>query len=81
MIHFQNTRSLTDFLRHTSRHVSQLRESGLPEVLTVNGKAELVVQNAKAYQEMLDIMEIFESALKINRGLQSLREGKGRELF
>lgn len=76
MIHLQNIHSLTDFQRHTSRHVASLRQSGLPEVLTVNGKAELVVQNAAAYQDVLDRLELLESARSINRGLQSVREGK-----
>ena len=76
MIQVQNIHSLTDFQRHTSRHVSSLRKSGLPEVLTVNGKAELVVQSAEAYQAILDRLELMESARAINRGLQSVRGGK-----
>jgi len=31
-----------------------MKETKAPFVLTVNGEAELVVQSAKAYQELLD---------------------------
>ena len=46
--------SLSDFKRNTTEFVSQMRESGHPVVLTINGKAELVVQDAAAYQKLLD---------------------------
>jgi prevent-host-death family protein len=48
---------LTDFKRHTPEFLRQLRESGHPLVLTVNGKAEIVVQDAKSYQRLLDLVE------------------------
>src|SRR5713101_507660 len=41
--------SLTDFKRKTTELVAQLKTTGRPLVLTVNGKAELVVQDAASY--------------------------------
>ena len=41
--------SLTDFKKNTSEFVNQLKETGEPVVLTINGRAELVVQDAVAY--------------------------------
>jgi PHD/YefM family antitoxin component YafN of YafNO toxin-antitoxin module len=76
MIHTQNIHSLTDFQRNTSGHIKRLKESGLPEVLTVKGRAELVVQTADAYQALLDRLELFESAAAITRGLQDVAEGR-----
>jgi hypothetical protein len=35
----------------------RLKLSGRPEVLTINGKAELVVQDAAAYQRLLEAVE------------------------
>jgi len=43
---------LTDFKRNTSHFLSQLKETGQPLVLTINGKAELVVQDAASYQKL-----------------------------
>jgi len=49
--------SLSDFQRTTREHIRRLRETGRPEVLTVNGRAELVVYDAAAYQEIADRLE------------------------
>jgi hypothetical protein len=57
MIKPEDVRSLTDFQRHTRAHVERLRRTGRPEVLTVNGQAELIVQNALAYQNLLDELQ------------------------
>jgi PHD/YefM family antitoxin component YafN of YafNO toxin-antitoxin module len=46
--------SLTEFQRDTKTHMKQLKKTGRPAVLTVNGKASLVVQDASVYQSMLD---------------------------
>jgi hypothetical protein len=55
--------SLTDFHRNTRAHLNRLRRTGRPALLTVNGKAEVVVQNAGAYQRLLNSLE----KLKRNR--------------
>ncbi|MCL7960168.1 MAG: type II toxin-antitoxin system Phd/YefM family antitoxin [marine benthic group bacterium] len=49
--------SLSDFQRATREHIRRLRETGRPEVLTVNGRAELVVYDAATYQEIADRLE------------------------
>ena len=80
MIQTQNIHSLTDFQRRTASHVRRLRQSGLPEVLTVKGKAELIVQTAEAYQALLSKLEMYESAMAINRGLQDISRGRSSTL-
>jgi hypothetical protein len=52
-IRIQDIASLTDFHRNSRAHWLRLKQSGRPEVLTINGKAELVVQDAAAYQRLL----------------------------
>jgi PHD/YefM family antitoxin component YafN of YafNO toxin-antitoxin module len=59
-----NIRSLTDFRRNTKDYVGKLRESNLPLVLTVNGEAALVVQNAKAFQDIQDRLQQVEAELQ-----------------
>ena len=73
MIALQDIRSLTDFQRNTKSHLKRLKNTGRPEVLTVNGKAELIVQDAAAYEEMIDAIR------GIQRGLDSMKEGKGKQ--
>lgn len=66
-------RSLSDFKRNTVALLDRLRETGSPLVLTVNGKAEVVVQDAKAYQALLDRVETIEG---IQRGLADAKAGR-----
>jgi hypothetical protein len=71
MIALQDIRSLTDFQRNAKSHLRRLKCSGRLEVLTVNGKAELIVQSAAAYEEMIDAIR------GIQRGLDEIKAGKG----
>jgi hypothetical protein len=57
MIRLEDIGSLTDFNRNTKAHLRRLKRTGRPELLTVNGRAEVVVQNASAYQRLLKLVE------------------------
>lgn len=72
--------SLTDFQRKTREHVERLQETGRPEVLTVNGKAALVVQDANAYQRMLDLADRMDTLLAVREGIDSMKRGEGISL-
>ena len=71
---------LTDFKRNTAEFLTQLKQTGHPLVLTINGKAELVVQDAKSYQRLLDIAERLETIQAVKEGLASIENGEGRSL-
>jgi prevent-host-death family protein len=49
--------SLSHFKRNTARVMKRMKKTGNPVVLTVNGKAEIVVQSAEAYQRLLEQAE------------------------
>lgn len=68
----RDIQSLTMFKRQTNDIVKQLRKTGEPVILTVNGKAELVVQDAAAYQAMMDRIEAIEG---IREGLKDAQDG------
>jgi PHD/YefM family antitoxin component YafN of YafNO toxin-antitoxin module len=53
----QDIHSLTDFKRKTTKFMTRMKKSGHPLVLTINGKAELVVQDAASYQHLLELAE------------------------
>ena len=57
MIRAEDIGSLTSFQRNTQAHLKRLRRTGRPELLTVNGKAEVVVQNASAYLRLIESLE------------------------
>jgi prevent-host-death family protein len=67
---------LTDFKRDTATFLKRMRRSKRAVVLTVNGKAELVVQDASSYQEMLDRLERVETIEAIRIGLKDVAEGR-----
>ena len=70
--------SLTDFKRNTNDFMKQMKETKTPVVLTVNGKAELVVQDAESYQAMLERLEQIDAIDGIRRGLEQMDRGEGR---
>lgn len=72
----KDIRSLSDFKRNTSEFVSHLRETGHPVVLTINGKAELVVLNASSYQNLVDQLEELQAIEGIKRGLADVEAGR-----
>jgi PHD/YefM family antitoxin component YafN of YafNO toxin-antitoxin module len=47
--------SLSNFKRNTPEFLRQLKETGRPVVLTINGKAELVVQDSASYQKLIEL--------------------------
>jgi PHD/YefM family antitoxin component YafN of YafNO toxin-antitoxin module len=71
---------LTAFKRETSRFIDQLQQTGHPLVLTINGKAELVVQDAKSYQRLLDLAERLETIQAVREGLASIDSGHGKSM-
>jgi prevent-host-death family protein len=72
----QDIHPLTDFKRNTSDFVSRMKKTRRPVVLTVNGKAELVVQDAGSYQQVLDRLERFEAVEAIRLGIAAAEQGR-----
>jgi hypothetical protein len=69
--------SLTDFKRRTAVFMKQLKEEQRPMVLTVNGRAELVVQDAVAYQKLIDLADRYDAIQAIQKGLEQAKRGEG----
>ena len=63
-IDLRNIHSLTDFKRNANAYVEQLQATQLPLVLTVNGKAAVVVQEAGAFQSLIDRIAAMETELQ-----------------
>ena len=76
MIDLNEIHSLTEFQRNTKEHLERLKKSGKPQVLTVNGKAEVVVQDAQSYQLLLDEIDKLEALAGLRRGLEEVEGGK-----
>jgi len=59
--------------------MKQLKKSKRPVVLTVKGKAAAIVQDAGAYQRLLDIAARADAREGIRQGLEQSRRGQGRD--
>ena len=80
MVNLENgVDSMTNFKRRTADYLRQLRATGSPMVLTVNGKAEVVVQDAIAYQRLVELAakaEREEAVTAIRAGLADAEAGR-----
>ena len=74
----RDIQSLSTFKRDTAKLMRQMKKTKAPVVLTVNGKAELVVQDADSYQEILEAKDRMEAVEGIKRGLESMKGRRGK---
>ncbi len=70
--------SLTTFRRRSGDFMKQLKKTKRPVVLTVKGKAAAIVQDAAAYQHLLDIAASASAEEGIRQGLDDVKQGKVR---
>jgi prevent-host-death family protein len=72
----EDIQSLSTFKRDTAKVAEQLRKTGRPVVLTVNGKAEMVVQDAAAYQRLVELAEQAEMIAFLKKGKEEVDAGR-----
>ena len=70
--------SLSTFKRDSSKVMRQMKKTKEPIVLTVNGKAAVVVQDAESYQKLLELKERSEVVEILRQRLASRSRKKGR---
>jgi PHD/YefM family antitoxin component YafN of YafNO toxin-antitoxin module len=73
----RDIKPLSSFKRDSVALIGQLKRTGRPVVLTINGKAAVVIQDAKSYQHMLELVDQAEAVVGIRKGLASMARGKG----
>lgn len=61
--------TVTEFSRKPAEHIKRLADSKRPEILTVNGKAAVVIQDAESYERMAELAEYAESIQTIRKAL------------
>ena len=76
----RDIQAMTTFRRNPGKFVKLLKKTKAkkPLVLTINGKAEAVVQDAEAYQRLLDIAAQASASEGIRQGLEDVRKGRIR---
>lgn len=76
MIRTPNIQSLTEFQRNTKETLDQIAKSGDPLVLTVNGRAQAVLQDAASYQRLLDRIEELEVLEAVRQAERDIAAGR-----
>lgn len=75
---------MTTFRNHSAALLAHIKATKRPLVLTVNGKAAAVVQDAEAYQRLLDIAAEADVSEGNRQGLEDMEAGRvrpAREVF
>lgn len=79
MFNSSDIHTVTEFSRKPAEHIKRLRESKRPEILTVNGKAAVVIQDAESYERMAALADYADSLLTIRTALKE--EGRSLAQF
>ena len=80
----KDIQSLTHFRRKSAAVIKEIKKSKRPVVLTVNGKAEAVVQDAESYQRLLDAAARADVYEAVRQGVEDVvhkRTRPAREVF
>lgn len=68
---------LSEFQRSAKAFLATLEQTQAPMVLTVNGKAAVVVQSAESYQNLLERVEQLEVMAGLRQSLGEFDQGLG----
>jgi len=80
MIRATDIHSLTDFTRNARAYIQQIRESKSPMALTVNGDAQVVVQDVESFQKMVDELEHRRFIAAMRESEVAVRNGEVQDL-
>lgn len=70
--------SLASFTSNPRRFLEKLRQSGAPMLLTEEGVAGVVVQDAASYQQFLEKVDQLEAIAAVKEGMQDVAAGRTR---
>jgi len=74
----RDIQSLSVFKRDTAKFLKQMKKTGQPIVLTVNGKAAAVIHDPDSYQEYLREKERQVVVEGVRRGMDDVIAGRTR---
>ena len=71
--------SLSDFVRNPKAHVARLKETRTPEVLTVNGRAEVVLLDTETYENLVEKIRSAEGVAAVRAAIREAKCAGPRE--
>jgi prevent-host-death family protein len=72
----RDIQSLSVFKRDSAKLLRQMKRTGEPIVLTVNGKAAAVLHDPDAFQDYAREKDRLDMIASINRGIEDARAGR-----
>lgn len=81
MIRATDIHSLTDFTRNAKSYIKQIRDSKNPMAITVNGDAQVVIQDTESYQRMVDELEHARFIAAMRESESAVRAGQVEDAF
>lgn len=76
MKYSRDIQSLSVFKRDSSKYLKQIKKTGEPLILTVNGKAAAVVHDPDSYQEFIREKDRQDTIAAVNRGIADMKAGR-----
>ena len=73
----QDTESLATFQHDPAAVIDHLKQTGKPIALTIEGRPEVVLQDAKSYEQFLEVVDRAEAVVAVRKGLASMERGEG----
>jgi PHD/YefM family antitoxin component YafN of YafNO toxin-antitoxin module len=69
---------LTDFQRDAKEHIRKLRKNRRPQLLTVNGRAAVVVLDPETYADLSRFADGPSVVEKVRRGIADMNAGRAK---
>lgn len=74
MLDTQQVHAMSDFLQNPERHVARLKETRVPEILTVNGQAEVVLLDTETYEALVERLQNMEAITSLRAHMAQARK-------
>ncbi|MFH0919889.1 MAG: type II toxin-antitoxin system Phd/YefM family antitoxin [Fibrobacterota bacterium] len=74
-------RSITDLKRHTNDILGQIHKTGRPVVLTINGKAEAVLMDAREFDKLSAAVHMMQLLQPAEEDFKDGRHQEARAFF
>jgi len=77
----EDIRSITDLKRNTNAVLDQIHKTKRPVILTVNGKAEAVLVDAKEYEKITNAFNLLKLLAPAEEDIKEGRYAAARDFF
>ncbi|MBW2428106.1 MAG: type II toxin-antitoxin system Phd/YefM family antitoxin [Deltaproteobacteria bacterium] len=77
----EDIRSITDLKRNTNSVLDQIHKTKRPVVLTVNGKAEAVILDAKEYEKIIHAFNLLKLLVPAEEDISAGRCKEAKDFF